>query len=341
MMRCKSLMMQIFILAVCVVALSVSSPVLAQQRKRGASNRQPRQAMPKVRFTSGNSALKIPLEMDGNIIFLRVSVNNSKPLKFLLDTGASVSFINESRATELGLKATGQVSGNATGGAIQAALIKGVSLSVPGAQVSNQLMASMSFGGAPVEFDGVIGYDFINQFVVELDYRSGVMNLYSPRTYIYTGQGEIIPLLLKGRRTPLVRTKIIMEGRAPVEARLEVDTGADGTFVINSPYVKKQNLLSSIQKTVQSSGSGAGGEQQRLVGRVKAVQFGRLNIENPTIALSLDTEGSGASEENDGLIGGEIFRRFKVILDYSRRRMILEPNESFRDPFDKTDYERD
>ena len=61
--------------------------------------------------------------------------------------------------------------------------------------------------------------------------------------------------------------------------------------------------------------------------------MGRFVIDNPPVGLSLDTEGSGASEENDGLIGGEVFRRFKVILDYSRKRMILEPNKSFNDPY--------
>lgn len=332
---------RVLIFAVWVLSLSTFSQANAQQPGRGAAARKSERHAPKVRFTSGKSALKIPLELDGNIIFLRVSVNNSKPLKFIFDTGASVSVINQPRAAELGLKPTGQMRGDATGGAIQAALIEGVSLSVPGAEVSNQLIASMPFPASPVEFDGVIGYDFINQFVVELDYRNKIMNLYSPRAYSYSGSGGIIPLLLKGRRTPLVRTKIIMEGRAPVEARLELDTGADGTFVINSPFVKKQKLLQAIPKTAQSSGSGAGGEQARLVGRVKALHLGRFILNNPTVGLSLDTEGSGASAENDGLIGGEIFRRFKVILDYSRRRMILEPNESFNDPFDKIDYEGD
>jgi hypothetical protein len=49
-----------------------------------------------------------------------------------------------------------------------------------------------------------------------------------------------------------------------------------------------------------------------------------------------EIEGSGASKENDGLIGGEIFRRFKLILDYSRKRMILEPNNHFNDPYELT-----
>ena len=308
----------------------------AQQLRKGASGRKAQKRVPTVRFSSGKSALNIPLEIDNNIILMRVSVNNSKPLKFIFDTGASHSVINSQRAAELGLKTQGRFSGNATGGTIQGSTIKGVSLSVPGAKVSNQLIASLRFNAPPgFEFDGIIGYDFINQFVVEIDYQNKIMNLYNPRTYAYSGKGEVIPLLLDGRRTPIALTKIILEGRgAPIEAKLELDTGADGTLVINSPFVEKQKLLAAIPKTTQGGGVGAGdGEQKRLIGRVKAVQLGRLVFDNPPVALSQDTEEAGTSEDNDGTIGGELFRRFKVILDYSRKRMILEPNKSFNDPY--------
>jgi hypothetical protein len=296
--------------------------------------RKSQQTTQEVRFEFGNSALKIPLEIDNNIVLMRVSVNGSKPLRFIFDTGASASMINSPLAAELGLKAEGQAHGNGTGGKFQGSYTKGVSLSVPGAEVSNQLVAWFPFPTVPdFEFDGVIGYDFINQFVVEIDYENKIMNLYNPRTYAYSGTGKVIPLILMGRKTPLARTKIILEGRAPVEANLEVDTGADGTFVINSPFVKRQKLVAAIQKTTQDTRNGAGGQEKVLVGRFKAGQLGPFVLKNPTVALSLDTEGAGGSEDNDGVIGGEIFRRFKVILDYSRKQMILEPNKSFNDPY--------
>jgi hypothetical protein len=317
-----------------ILAIALPLNVAAQRTRRGAAARKAQGREPAVRFDSGGSALRIPLEIDNNIILMPVSVNGSKPLKFIFDTGASHNVISSRRAAELGLKIEGTGKGSGTGGTFQMSYTRGVSLGVPGAEVSEQLVASMPFPTIPgFEFDGTIGYDFINQFVVEIDYQNKIMSLYDPRAYAYRGAGRVVPLVLAGRRTPLAHTTISLEGRAPIGARLEVDTGADGAFVINSPFVRKHGLLSAIPETTQGGAVGAGGEQQLRVGRVKAVRLGRLVIDNPAVGLSLDAEGAGASEENDGLIGGEVFRRFKVILDYSRRRMILEPNSDFGDPY--------
>lgn len=316
-------------LIVCGSVLLLPSFTCAQRPKRN----KPSAAATKVRFDSGNSALKIPLEIDNNIILMQVSVNGTKPLKFIFDTGAGMSFISSQRAAALGLKSRGEVHADATGGKIQGSFTKGVSLRVQGAEVSDQLLAWMPFNTPPgFEFDGVIGFDFINSFVVEIDYPNKIMNLYDPRTYVYSGKGEVIPLVLAGLKTPLVLVKIALAHRL-VEAKLEVDTGSDDTLIINSPFVKKHNLIEAVQQTNQYTRNGAGGEQKVIVARVEAVQLGRFILKSPPLALSLDTEGAGASKENDGTIGGEIFRRFKVILDYSRNQMILEPNKNFNDAY--------
>lgn len=325
---------RIVLLGLWVVALSSFCLVDAQTRPAGSRARNRQTAAPTMRFTSGDSALRIPLEIDNNILLLRVSVNNSKPLKFIFDTGASYSVINSPRAIELGLKTAGEVTGSATGGSIRGWYIRGVSLSVQGAEVSNQWIASMPFPNFPgFEFDGVIGYDFIKQFVVEIDYLDKVMNLYDPRTYAYKGREKAIPLLFDGdRRIPFVMTKLVIDGRAPLVAKVEVDTGADGTFVITSPFVKKHRLLDAMPNTTKDRGRGAGGEQQRVLGQVRAAHIGRFFMKEPPLALSTDKEETSAVD-HDGVVGGEIFRRFKVILDYRNRRMILEPNKNFNDAF--------
>src|SRR5262249_32950819 len=53
----------------------------------------------------------------------------------------------------------------------------------------------------------------------------------------------------------------------------------------------------------------------------------------PLAALSLETQGALAATDNDGPIGNEILRRFKVTLDYSQQRMWLEANGHLAEPF--------
>ena len=71
-----------------------------------------------------------------------------------------------------------------------------------------------------------------------------------------------------------------------------------------------------------------------LIGRVKNVRLGRLVIDRPIAHFSQATEGDYASSKYDGLIGDRILGRFRVIVDYSRGQMILEPTSHFAEPYE-------
>lgn len=62
------------------------------------------------------------------------------------------------------------------------------------------------------------------------------------------------------------------------------------------------------------------------------LQLGSFTFKNPVAIFFLDKKGVLASPEFDGVIGGEILRRFKVVFDYSRQQLILEPNRHFSEP---------
>jgi membrane-associated protease RseP (regulator of RpoE activity) len=198
------------------------------------------------------------------------------------------------------------------------------------------MVGAFSFDSVPCEMrsvEGIIGYDFIKEFVVEIDYSRRVINLYDPQTFVYKGAGELIPFRLA--RTPFVNAELLIDGRAPVEGRFEVDTGSDSAFILTSPFVKKNNLLSVVRPVVETpEDENLGGKSKSYVGRIKGFQIGKFALENPVVMLSEDTEGAMADESNAGPIGNQILSRFKMTIDYSRRRMYLEPNEHFGDPFE-------
>src|SRR5262245_51526480 len=114
--------------------LALPLPVQIHAQANHTGQRQNFQAATgNVRFDHGNKALRIPVEIDNNLVLLSVSINGSKPLRFIFDTGASHTIINSRRAAELGLKTEGNANGTATGGKIEGTVIKDVSLRVGGA----------------------------------------------------------------------------------------------------------------------------------------------------------------------------------------------------------------
>jgi hypothetical protein len=61
-----------------------------------------------------------------------------------------------------------------------------------------------------------------------------------------------------------------------------------------------------------------------LISTIGGLRLGSFNIVNPITMFSRAANGVLASSDFDGLIGSAVLRHYKVVFDYSRRRMILE-----------------
>jgi aspartyl protease/PDZ domain-containing protein len=314
-----------FAIKCAAILLAASSIAISQEKPKPAN----------VQFAAGHSALSIPFDFEFNQIVVMVRVNDSAPMKFMFDTGAGASLLSARKAAGLNLKQVDSVKATGVGGSVEGTLAKGVSLSVPGAKVTNQRLVLL-----PLDFpfcegkdiEGVIGYDFIKEFVVEIDYEARAISLYEPSSYRYSGRGDVIPLTITN--TPRARALIALPGKPSIEGLFEIDTGSDGALSINSPFVNRHTLLGALSAQVADRERGLGGESKSVDGRLGNLQLGRFTIATPIVSFSLDTKGSLAAEDNDGPLGNEVWRRFKLTIDYSRQRMILEPNSHVSDPFE-------
>src|SRR5882724_1947622 len=314
-----------------VVTLGVAAPAngAAQRPIHNTHAQRPVAPAPNYHFTSGTSSLGIPFQLSSNFVLVQLRVNNSRPLWFLFST-ASTSIIDTGIAKELGLWVQGKEKSTATGKSIGSGSISGVSLALPGVTTFNQTVAVLpleflcSIMGQPIA--GLIGYDFISQFVIEVDYAARKMNVYAPATYRYSGSGEILPIKFIDKR-PFVGVKITMERREAVEGAVELETANSGVLVVQRSFAEAHQLLKSVKGFRLGNVGGAGGSMSRtLQGRVRSIQVGRLSINNPIVIFSQAEAGKDATG-GDGQIGGEALRRFRLILDYSRQRIILEPNK--------------
>jgi len=318
-------------IALTTLLLGFSNTAFPQQKQP----RRARKPLTNVQFLAGHSALNIPFDFVDNQIVLQVSVNNSAPMKFGFDTGAGATVLSARKAAGMNLKQVDTVKATGIGGRVAGYLAAGISLSVPGASVLNQRLAVLPLDSFPCELqdiEGIIGYDFIKEFVVEINYETRTINLFDPSSYQYTGHGDLIPLIIK--TTPFLRAAVTLPGKQPIEGLFELDTGSDGSLSINSPFINRHKLIDSLGAQVSNSERGLGGESKRIDARLASLQLGRFTVTGPIVGFSLAAEGSMAAEDNDGPLGNEILRRFKVTIDYSRQRMMLEPNAHFADTFE-------
>jgi predicted aspartyl protease len=272
---------------------------------------------------------RVPFEITNNLVVLQGSINGSRALAFILDTGASATVISDSRAKELGLKLEGKTDATTQGGSIEASFVKDVSLNLSGVEFPKMTLVAVRLSGLEAglgrKIDGILGYEIFNRFVVEIDHASKVVTFYEPQGYKHSGHGEVIPISIEDN-TPFVVGRIT--GPKQIEGKFLIDTGAPGILNIAGPFAAKHKLLDSVPHTISiTSGALLAGRSSGKIGRVKGFQMGSLVIRKPVVNFSQDTggsEGDEASTEYGGLIGGEILRRFKLIIDYSRKQIILE-----------------
>lgn len=285
------------------------------------------------------SGRRIPFEMTNNLVFLPVTINGSRPLVFILDTGASTTVIDERKAKALSLKLEGRKDATTQGGSIEASFVRNVDMAVAGVNLPKMTLAAIRLSGLEAGLgravDGVLGYEVFQRFVVEIDYSARVVIFHEPHSYTYAGSGEIIPLTIEDN-TPFVAAKI--GGPRPAEGSFLVDTGAPAMLNVAGPFARSHRLP-DVDAPALSITSGAllAGKSRSLVARVPSFRLGKFVLTSPVATFSQDaagSEGAEASVSYGGLIGAEILRRFRVTADYSRNQMILEPNQHFSEPYE-------
>jgi len=299
-------------------------------------------------FTSGKRSLAIPFELDHNHIYLRVSVNGSPPLSFILDTGAShtVLSLQNAKAFGLGLQPVGNVEGGIGAEPLEAYITTdNVSYSLPGVVVSDQSLIVLPLDKAqecvaPTAdgetglkvtsgqetragkvLAGILGKDFFGNFVVEIDYPARLINLYDPQSFRYTGRGKSFPLEMDSQHI-FVRAHVKAAGHPPVTARLVVDTGSGTALSLMRQFAEKHKLLPPAEKMTVFTDCGIGGseKEESWAGTLEALELGGFKLPNPvTVFYRKSPIASG-----DGLLGWPALHGFKVVFDYSRSRMILE-----------------
>jgi hypothetical protein len=258
----------------------------------------------------------------------------------MLDTGDKYAVIDRDRARELQLPLGGEIHVKGTSAMSMGSLIQNTTYRIPGVDgFSQPIVLTFPLTSLDkrlgVHLDGIIGADFIREYVVEIDYAARVLRLHD-RRFEYHGSGEVIPLHFNHSGHPIFESVVTTAQGESIKGELVLDLGAGHAVMLRTPVVARYRMITGGAKTIELLGAaGAGGPSKARLGRVASVRIGRFELKDPISVFAQDSQGEHATTDTIGSVGYELMSRFRIFLDYGRNRMILEPVRNFDAPFDR------
>ncbi|HEY4290814.1 MAG TPA: aspartyl protease family protein [Puia sp.] len=272
----------------------------------------------------------------GGVILIKAGLDNfSDSLNFILDTGSGG--ISLDSMTCLRLRLTPKPSDRTIlgiAGIRQVKFLYNETLRLPGLSVDsmnfhvNDYDILTSVYGEKV--DGIIGYSFFSRYIVQINYDSLRISVYSKGAFRYPKGGYMMRAVIAS--LPIVNAQVSDALR--INNRFYFDTGAGLCTLLSTDFVNDSLLLDSRKKSYFTQAQGLGGKATMRLTTLKEVRIGPFRFRKvPTYVF--DDQYNVTSYPNlGGLIGNDILRRFNVILNYDRRSIYLMPNSHYREQFD-------
>jgi hypothetical protein len=268
----------------------------------------------------------VPLHLvNGYQMIVAVSINQSGPYDFLLDTGAQITMIDPSLATELHLDANGSVPVAGNGFRTTSSAVKLDRLEVGPKAVTN--LEALEFDVRNIRprypnLRGILGEDFLLQFdmLIDNDHRMLCLDDSTALRSGLKGQHTALDATSETERVPpnsLIFTVRLSDETRPI--RLKLDSGANAPVLYNATSEFKP--IDLIDMAGGLRGTGASGSQTAYMALPpQDVKIGREQL--PNIPFFAPTKDISNTMDFDGLLPSRLFQR--VFISRGEQYAILE-----------------
>ncbi len=291
---------------------------------------------PEASWPEGQTVVELPFVYDQGLVVIPVSLNGSRPLRFVLDSGAPLMVLVDTLlADSLGLEPVTRVpvGGAGDGPSYMAGLALGAAASVGGLEVSEGNVLLGVAAEALPGLDGVIGISLFGNSVVELDWTDQTVRFHEPSTFEYEADGSVLPLTVAQNEHPYIEdVSVSLDGSSWTDVTLHFDVGARKALALDAGEHDDLTIPEGALEGITSFGS-LGAEAGHW-SRVRGLRLGDHELNEVITAFrgSAPVSGPGVPP-HEGTLGVETLDRFHVFVDYLGGRLILESTERLSDPF--------
>ena len=285
---------------------------------------------------------KISFKLLNNVIVIPVEVNGVA-LSFLLDSGVSkpivFNFLKASDSLEILNAETIYLKGLGNNGKVPALKSSGNTFKIGDVTNYNQdfyVIFDSTINFAPklgIPIHGIIGFDLFRDLVVDINYNSKQIKLISPEKYKYKTCKACETFALEFcNNKPYFNVSVAIKDKN-IPVKLLIDSGSsDALWLFENDslgIVIKDNYFDDFL------GYGLSGSVHGKRSKIKAFSLKSFVLRKPLVAYPDSTYTSVLRKikGRNGSIGGEILKRFNIIMDYTNARIILKRNSNFKNKF--------
>ena len=289
-----------------------------------------------VQFPAGKAQVSIPsdvtvdtesfgLPMVFAFPYITVTING-RGLDMILDSTQTGMLLDDEVAKEIGATRYGPYAVDDKGSIYPT---RGI---VPALSIGDLEMKNVAVTLTHVNvFDsgrkvvGYVGYDFLANAVVEIDYTHHHITAYDPAQFEPPADAVTTPVNIDGE-VPFVSAQI---GKSIGDYFMLDDTQP---FTVIFPHFWQAHP-SDVQDQGQGRGlnfSFFGSKSSKIKAtQLKALDFGGVQFSEWTAYEATDTQDLEGADL-DGIIGCDFLRYFNVFFDYAQQAIYLEPNDTFK-----------
>jgi predicted aspartyl protease len=278
-----------------------------------------------VTFPPGVAQVTLPTLFAGGKIIVHATVMG-RPADFYLDSGASTITITPELAKQLGLTTFNHENNAENAGAIDSSQTVVSSIRVGPLEMHDVTVAIVPHIGDQTDVVGLLGFDFLAELGVRIDYERHVVTVVPGETQVPPSDRNVIELDVRlGTLQPVTSARF--DG-APAD-RMIIDTGAAGTFLLFDYFARRHPEVFRQPAPRDVHLYGVGGTFDTDAWTIRHIHLGTMDLQGFTGYRVISKQSYSGDE--DGLIGYDLLRHFTVVLDYTNGRVFLTPNHGGAD----------
>ncbi len=279
---------------------------------------------------SGEKQTTLPVELVNQRPIIRVKIGkNNREFRFVLDTGSGITVLSDETAKQLKIDSIARGgSARAIGGDGKFEIIYGFlkSIGLGEAKVNNVPIYIRKFHDQSNKVDGFLGLAVISRFLTTLDYGNRTFTLVKrndENVQLLEKSEFLLPLHLTS--SGFLSGEVKLEG---VEFPLNfiVDTGASVSVI--SSQLGDSKELNGFMQTDKMKVVGAAGVLENVSQFIlPKVTFGTHSQERLTaVALNLETINETSGFLQQGILGGNFLRNYRLTFDFKNSKIAFVPN---------------